>query len=139
MSLDMASDVALGGGIMLLGIFLCLAFLIFDSWIFLAAWLYGLPFIFAGRVVFAEGIGGRRGASQDRTSPIARMQPFPPQTKREVWARDEGACTLCGARTDLRFGHVASQIGDDPTNLRVICGSCERSMAGSAEQPSASR
>ncbi len=139
MSLSTASDVALGGGTMLLGIFLCLAFLIFDSWILLAAWLYGLPFIFAGRVVLAEGIKGRRESGEVRTSPIARAQPLPSETKRKVWARDGGACTFCGARTDLRFGQVDSQTGDDPTNLRVVCGSCERSVVGRAEQPSPSR
>jgi len=126
-------DIAWGSGTMLLGVFLCLAFVLFDSWILLAGWLYGLPMVLAGQAVFRDGIKGRREVDEARSSPIARLQSFPSETKREVWARDRGECALCGTRLDLRFGYVDPTIGDAPANLRVVCGSCNRSLVGRIE------
>jgi len=122
-------DVAWGGAYMILGAFICMAFLLFDSSILLGAWLFGLPMIIGGYVVLRGGIQDGTAPSEGRGSPIARQQPYPPETKREVWARDGGACALCGGRIDLQFAHVDPDIGDDPANLRVLCGSCDRSLA----------
>ena len=124
-------NVAWGGVMMVLGVLVCLAFLIFDSWILLAAWPYGVVTIFLGYALLSEGLGKQREAPEVRVSPVARQQPIPPETKREVWARDGGLCVLCGAKTDLRFGYVSqgSEGGNSPANLRVLCGSCERSLS----------
>ncbi len=124
-------DLAWGGAMMALGIFFCLAFLIFDSTILLAAWPSGLPMIAAGYAVMTAGVRDRQETGESRTSPVARHQPFPPEIKREVWARDGGVCALCGAKTDLRFGHIGGEgesEGDDLTTLRVVCERCLRSV-----------
>ncbi len=123
------SDVAWGGAYMILGAFVCLAFLLFDYSILLGAWLLGVPMIIGGYAVLRGGIDDGTAPLEGGGSPIARQQPFPPDTKREVWARDGGACALCGTRIDLQFAHVDPENGDDPANLRVICGSCDRSLA----------
>jgi hypothetical protein len=128
-------DVAWGGAYVILGVFFCLAFVLFDSLILLGAWIYGLPMIFGGYAVLSGGIDGRPGARQPRTSPIARQQPYQPETKRKVWARDGGACALCQRKADLRFGLISpeSEGGVSVANLRVICGTCEQSLGISSE------
>ena len=126
-------DVVWGAGVMTAGALVCLgAFLLFDFFVFVGLLcLYGLTMVFAGYMVLSDGIGKKGQRRESRTSPIAREQPYPAETKREVWTRDGGSCVLCDAKTDLRFGLVGPDRddGSNPANLRVVCGTCEGSMA----------
>jgi len=131
-------DFAFGVGMMVTGAFVCLTFLLFDSPILLVTWLLGLPMILVGLIGMGDGLWGRLGTPEARASPVARRQAIPPETKREVWARDSGTCVLCGAITDLQFDHLipVSEGGNSPANLRVMCGSCHRATAEQSDTSS---
>jgi hypothetical protein len=129
------ADIAFGCGLTALGVCVCLSFLVFDSLVLLAAWLIGVPMVIAGLITVGDGIWGRLGAPEARASPVARQQLIPPETKRQVWARDRGTCVLCGAGTDLRFSYLIpeSEGGNDASNIRVLCGRCELDIAAPGE------
>ncbi len=49
--------------------------------------------------------------------------------KREVYSRDEGCCTICGATFKLEFDHrTPKSLGgsDEEQNLRLLCFSCNQ-------------
>jgi hypothetical protein len=124
-------DIAFGAGLVALGALVCSSFLYFDSLLLLTAWLIGLPMVVGGLITIGDGIWGRLGVSEARASPVARTQSIPSETKREVWARDGGACVLCGATTDLRFNFSIpeNEGGNGPSNIRVMCGECQHAIA----------
>lgn len=59
-----------------------------------------------------------------------KRPPIPYRVRRAVLERDGGQCRECGARADLQFDHVIpwSRGGahDDPDNLALRCGPCNR-------------
>lgn len=56
--------------------------------------------------------------------------PVPYEVRLAIFARDGNRCQACPSTTDLTIDHVFPQIlggGNDPSNLRVLCRSCNSS------------
>jgi HNH endonuclease len=68
--------------------------------------------------------------SDQRTATIAGAEEddrvIPSWVKLEVWKRDKGRCTKCGANCSLHFDHIIpySKGGSskDPKNIQILCG-----------------
>jgi 5-methylcytosine-specific restriction endonuclease McrA len=70
-------------------------------------------------------------AHQPNTS---RRKTIPDDVKQLVWLRDGARCTHCGSTTELQFDHVipvALGGSDDPANLQILCGPCNRRKSAS--------
>lgn len=56
-------------------------------------------------------------------------KPIPLEVKREVWRRDEGKCSKCGAREKLEYDHIIPVVkGGSNTvrNIELLCEACNR-------------
>jgi hypothetical protein len=79
--------------------------------------------VFESRLVAVEG-------EEDFSQPVpAQARPrriIPTAVKLEVWKRDSGRCTICGAEEDLHFDHLIawSKGGSSSTaeNVQLLCG-----------------
>jgi hypothetical protein len=79
-----------------------------------------------------------RRATINRAQTMAAMQAPPQPTNRQripedvrmlVWRRDGGACGRCGSNIELQIDHIvpiAAGGSNDPINLQVLCGPCNR-------------
>jgi hypothetical protein len=57
----------------------------------------------------------------------AKREPIPDDVKLLVWARDGGACTRCGSKSELHFDHiipVAKGGGSTSENIQLLCKPC---------------
>jgi stress response protein SCP2 len=74
--------------------------------------------------------GALRVAKRLTLTPGRRdSRAVPPEIKAQVWRRDGGACTECGATHYLEFDHIIplSRGGaTSPANLQILCRSCNR-------------
>lgn len=63
--------------------------------------------------------------SQGLNNELAHTRLIPSPVKLQVWARDKGACMLCGAKDNLHFDHDVpySKGGSSVTakNIRLLC------------------
>ena len=83
----------------------------------------------SGRQVFKFKLVAVEG-EEDFSAPVpSRSQPrriIPTWVKLEVWKRDGGKCTVCGATEDLHFDHIIpwSRGGSSstPENIQLLCG-----------------
>jgi hypothetical protein len=57
----------------------------------------------------------------------AKREPIPDDVKLLVWARDGGACTRCGSKSELHFDHivpVAKGGSSTSENIQLLCKPC---------------
>ncbi|MDQ8045175.1 MAG: HNH endonuclease signature motif containing protein [Patulibacter sp.] len=84
----------------------------------------------ARRLERAHAIASRQGAP----SPPSGRKPIPREVRLEVWQRDGGRCTTCGAEFDLQYDHVipvALGGGSSASNLQLLCGPCNQRKGSS--------
>ena len=90
-----------------------------DSW----RELSGTRHVFKFRLLAVEG-------EEDFSVPVPRQfiprRVIPTWVKLDVWKRDSGKCTRCGANENLHFDHIIpwSKGGssDTPDNIQLLCG-----------------
>ncbi len=81
--------------------------------------------VFKFKLVAVEAEDQRLGAVETRKLAISRQRIIPASVKLEVWKRDQGRCTKCGASDELHFDHVVpySRGGTSLTaeNVQLLC------------------
>jgi len=101
-------------------------------------WVYNGVFVLTdcwteesrGRKVFKFKLQLAGPSDRDRPSQTPRAleddRIVPSSVKLEVWKRDQGCCTKCGATNGLHFDHIIpySKGGSskDPKNIQILCG-----------------
>lgn len=92
----------------------------------------------------------RREAELRKEGPIRESDPdarrIPAWVRRAVWRRDDGRCTYvgadgqqCGSRFFVQMDHIIpwslGGVSNDPANIRLLCGTHNRSAARAAGLP----
>lgn len=83
----------------------------------------GIRNVFKFRLIAAEA----NEVTLDADSVLlpARARMIPSSVKQEVWLRDQGKCTMCGASDELHFDHIIpySRGGSSmiPANVQLLC------------------
>jgi len=72
-----------------------------------------------------ELIEGHQEVDSSGIQTLEHDRVIPSSVKLEVWKRDRGRCTECGAKSNLHFDHIIpySQGGSskDPKNIQILC------------------
>jgi len=77
-------------------------------------------------------------ATIEYTKSGSRRDPIPEEVKLLVWARDGGACVLCGSKKELHFDHiipVAKGGGNVEANIQILCQPCNLKKADKIATP----
>ena len=81
--------------------------------------------VFKFKLVAVEADDQSLGAVETKKLAISRQRIIPASVKLEVWKRDQGRCTKCGANDELHFDHIVpySRGGTSLTaeNVQLLC------------------
>jgi hypothetical protein len=76
----------------------------------------------------------KTAAAASRVPDGSLREMIPEDVRLKVWARDEGTCRSCGAKTELQFDHlipVSMGGANSVENLQILCGPCNRRKGAS--------